>query len=75
MVKKMIWNVLLNLAIISLIFIGYQAYKAKNVLVVGLCIAFGVVVIYLKVVLTKHVRKLYGKGGQTASPAPKKKKK
>lgn len=75
MVKKMIWNVLLNLAIISLIFIGYQAYKSGNALVVGLCIAFGVVVIYLKVVLTKHVRKMYGGGNEANSSAPKKKKK
>lgn len=70
----MIWNILLNLAIISLAFIGYQAYKAGNLLVVGLCIAFGVVVIYLKVVLAKHVRKLYGEDKSTPPASTKRKK-
>lgn len=59
MAKNVIWNVLLNLAIVLLILVGYSAYVQGNALVLGLCIAFGVLVIYLKVVLMKHVRRSY----------------
>lgn len=59
MAKNVIWNVLLNLAVVLLILVGYSAYTQGNALILGLCIAFGVVVIYLKIVLMKHVRKTY----------------
>ncbi len=74
MAKKMIWNVLLNLAIILLILTGYTAYTHGNALVLGLSIAIGVLVIYLKVVLMKHVKRVYGGKNKTSAKNKKKQK-
>lgn len=56
MTKHFILNLLLNLGIIFLIFAGVAAYQSGNMLVLGLSIAISVVLIYLKVVLLKHVK-------------------
>lgn len=59
MAKNVIFNVLINVAIVFLILMGATAYKSGNALVLGACIAFLVLLIYLKVVLVKHVRRNY----------------
>lgn len=56
MKKQIILNVLLNLGIVFLIMSGVVAYKSGNMLILGLAIAIGVVLIYLKMVLLKYVR-------------------
>ncbi|GGH11523.1 sortase [Sphingobacterium alkalisoli] len=56
MKKQIILNVLLNLGIVFLIMSGIAAYKSGNMLILGLAIAIGVVLIYLKMVLLKYVR-------------------
>ncbi|TJZ62280.1 sortase [Sphingobacterium olei] len=56
MKKQIILNVLLNLGIVFLIMSGVAAYKSGNMLILGLAIAIGVVLIYLKMVLLKYVR-------------------
>ncbi len=55
MTKKMIFNVILNLAIILMIMSTVAAYRVGHVLFFGLSIALIVVFIYLKVVLLKYV--------------------
>ncbi len=55
MTKKMIFNVILNLAIILMIMSTVAAYRVGHVLFFGISIALIVVFIYLKVVLLKHV--------------------
>ncbi|WP_196939381.1 DUF6358 family protein [Sphingobacterium pedocola] len=56
MKKQIILNVLLNLGIVFLIMSGIAGYQSGNMLIVGLAIAIGVVLIYLKMVLLKYVR-------------------
>ena len=56
MKKHFFLNLLLNLGIIFLIFSGVSAYQSGHTLFLGLSIALSVVLIYLKVVLLKHVR-------------------
>lgn len=56
MKKHIILNLLLNLGIIFLIMSGVAAYKSGNMLILGLAIAISIVLIYLKVVLLKHVK-------------------
>lgn len=56
MKKHFILNLLLNLGIIFLILSGVAAYQSGNILILGLAIAISVVLIYLKVVLLKHVK-------------------
>ena len=61
MTKYFIINLLLNLAIIFLGFTAYQiftknVYDANDFLIAGLSIAFMVVMVYLKVVLTKKIK-------------------
>ncbi|MFD2743374.1 MULTISPECIES: DUF6358 family protein [Sphingobacterium] len=51
----MIFNVILNLAIILMIMSTVAAYRVGHVLFFGLSIALIVVFIYLKVVLLKYV--------------------
>lgn len=58
MLKYFILNIVLSLAIVFLIYSGFEGYKAGNMLVTGLSIAFLVVLIYLRVVLSKRVRSL-----------------
>ena len=56
MTKYFILNILLNLAIVFLAYCVFEGYKAGNMLVTGLSIAFLVVLIYLKVVLSKRIK-------------------
>lgn len=56
MKKQILFNVLLNIGIIFLILCGIAAYKSGNMLILGLAIALGVVLIYLKMALLKYVR-------------------
>ena len=56
MKKQFILNLLLNLGIIFLVISGFQAYEAGNMLFVGLALAISIVLIYLKIVLLKHVK-------------------
>ncbi len=56
MKKHFILNLLLNLGIIFLIMSGVAAYRSGNMLILGLSIAIAIVLIYLKVVLLKHVK-------------------
>lgn len=56
MTKYFILNIVLNLAIVFLAYCGFEGYKAGNMLVTGLSIAFLVVLIYLKVVLSKRIK-------------------
>lgn len=56
MTKHFILNLLLNLGIIFLILSGVAAYQSGNMLILGAAIAISVVLIYLKVVLLKHVK-------------------
>lgn len=56
MKKHFILNLLLNLGIVFLVMSGVAAYQSGNMLILGLSIAIAVVLIYLKVVLLKHVR-------------------
>lgn len=56
MKKHFFLNLLLNLGIIFLIFSGISAYQSGHTLFLGLSIAVLVVLLYLKVVLLKHVR-------------------
>lgn len=55
MTKKFILNVVLNLGIVFLILSGVSAYQSGHILFLGLSIALFVVLVYLKVVLLKHV--------------------
>jgi len=57
MKKHFILNLLLNLGIIFLVVSGLAAYQSGNMLILGLSIAIAIVLIYLKVVLLKHVKK------------------
>lgn len=56
MKKHFILNLLLNLGIIFLVMSGVAAYQSGNMLILGASIAIAVVLIYLKVVLLKHVK-------------------
>ncbi|WP_052258564.1 DUF6358 family protein [Sphingobacterium sp. T2] len=56
MKKHFILNLLLNLGIIFLVMSGVAAYRSGNMLILGVAIALSVVLIYLKVVLLKHVK-------------------
>ncbi|HMR19806.1 MAG TPA: DUF6358 family protein [Sphingobacterium sp.] len=56
MKKHFILNLLLNLGIIFLLMSGVAAYQSGNMLILGLSIAISIVLIYLKVVLLKHVK-------------------
>ncbi len=56
MKKHFILNLLLNLGIIFLIMSGIAAYQSGNMLILGLAIAISIVLVYLKVVLLKHVK-------------------
>ena len=56
MTKYFILNIVLNLAIVFLAYCAFEGYKAGNMLVTGLSIAFLVVLIYLKVVLSKRIK-------------------
>jgi len=77
MLKYLLLNIVLSLAIVFLIYSGFEGYKAGNMLVTGLSIAFLVVLIYLRVVLSKIVRSLMqekesGKKQQLATKQKKK---
>lgn len=61
MKKQFILNLLLNLGIIFLLMSGISAYQSGNMLILGAAIAISVVLIYLKVVLLKHVKSDYKK--------------
>jgi len=56
MKKYIIGNVVLNLAIVLMFYTGFEAYRVGNALIVGLAIAFSIVLIYLKVVLSKRIK-------------------
>lgn len=72
MKKHFFLNLLLNLGIIFLIFSGVAAYQSGNMLIFGLSIAISVVLIYLKVVLLKHVRTSISQKQQEKSNPPRK---
>lgn len=74
MKKQFILNLLLNLGIIFLVMSGISAYQSGNILILGLAIAISVVLIYLKVVLLKHVKSDFRKK-QEEKFAPQKKNK
>ncbi len=57
MKKQFILNLLLNLGIIFLILSGVAAYQSGNMLILGISIAIGVVLVYLKIVVLKYVKK------------------
>ncbi len=61
MKKQFILNLLLNLGIIFLLMSGISAYQSGNMLILGLAIAICIVLIYLKVVLLKHVKEDFKK--------------
>lgn len=67
MKKHFFLNLLLNLGIIFLILSGVAAYQSGNMLILGLSIAISVVLIYLKLVLLKHVRASISKKQQEKS--------
>ncbi|WP_312339950.1 DUF6358 family protein [Sphingobacterium sp.] len=77
MLKYFVLNIVLSLAIVFLVYSGFEGYKAGNMLVTGLSIAFLVVLIYLRVVLSKRVRALIQEkeSGKKQQPAVKQKKK
>jgi len=75
MKKQFVLNLLLNLGIIFLVMSGISAYQSGNMLILGIAIAVSVVLIYLKVVLLKHVKADYIKKQQEQQPASKKSKK
>lgn len=75
MKKHFILNLLLNLGIIFLIMSGVAAYQSGNMLILGASIAVSVVLIYLKVVLLKHVKSDLIKKQQEKVTMGKKKKK
>lgn len=56
MKKQFVLNLLLNLGVIFLIMSGVAAYQSGNMLILGLSIAIGVVLIYLKIVVLKYVK-------------------
>jgi len=56
MTKFFILNIVLNLAIVFMAYSGFQGYQSGNMLTAGLGIAFLVVLIYLKVVLSKKIK-------------------
>lgn len=64
MKKQFVLNLLLNLGIIFLVMSGVAAYQSGNMLILGLAIAISVVLIYLKIVLLKHVKKDFVKKQQ-----------
>ncbi|MBL1411400.1 DUF6358 family protein [Sphingobacterium faecale] len=75
MKKHFILNLLLNLGIIFLIMSGVAAYQSGNMLILGAAIAISVVLIYLKIVLLKHVKSdLVKKQQEKNSKVTKKKK-
>lgn len=61
MKKQFILNLLLNLGIIFLLMSGVSAYQSGNMLILGIAIAVSIVLIYLKVVLLKHVKEDFKK--------------
>lgn len=65
MKKQFILNLLLNLGIIFLAMSGISAYRSGNMLILGLAIALAVVLIYLKIVLLKHVNADFRKKEET----------
>lgn len=75
MKKQFILNLLLNLGIIFLVMSGISAYQSGNMLILGIAIAVSVVLIYLKVVLLKHVKMDYIKKEQEQQSTAKKSKK
>lgn len=72
MKKQFVLNLLLNLGIIFLVMSGISAYQSGNMLILGISIAVSVVLIYLKVVLLKHVKADYIKKQQEQQSAAKK---
>jgi membrane protein implicated in regulation of membrane protease activity len=75
MKKQFILNLLLNLGIIFLVMSGISAYQSGNMLILGLAIAISVVLIYLKVVLLKHVKSDFRKKQEEKFASQKKNKK
>ncbi len=75
MKKQFILNLLLNLGIIFLVMSGISAYQSGNMLILGLAIAISIVLIYLKVVLLKHVKSDFVKKQEERQSVAKKSKK
>ena len=73
MKKQFILNLLLNLGIIFLLMSGVSAYQSGNMLILGISIAVSIVLIYLKVVLIKHVKEDFKKKQQEKLNVQKKK--
>lgn len=57
MKKYFILNIVLNFALAFVVYIGYMHFQLGNQLIVGLAIAFLVVLVYLKIVLLNIVKK------------------
>lgn len=73
MKKQFFLNILINLGLVFLVVSGVSAYQVGHTLILGLSIALVVVLIYLKVVLLKHVNASY-KNKQEDKSAEKRKK-
>lgn len=73
MKKQFFLNILINLGVVFLVVSGVSAYQTGNMLVLGLSIALLVVLIYLKVVLLKHVRASYKNKAENKTKAARKK--
>lgn len=69
MTKYFILNIILNLAIAFIVYLGIVSFQAGNQLFLFLAIALLVVLIYFKVVLLKIVRR----NVETGKKQPKKK--
>lgn len=69
MTKYFILNIVLNLAIAFMVYMGIVSYQSGNHLLLFIAIALLVVLIYFKVVLLKIVRR----NVQTGKQQPKKK--
>lgn len=75
MKKQFVLNLLLNLGIIFLVMSGISAYQSGNMLILGIAIAITIVLIYLKIVLLKHVKSDFRKKQEEQKLQQKKNKK
>jgi threonine/homoserine/homoserine lactone efflux protein len=56
MAKKFIYNILLNLALIAMVFAGISSFKKEQYLVTVLAVVIFAFLFYLKIKLSKQVR-------------------
>lgn len=74
MKKYFILNVVLNFALAFIVYSGYMAFQLGNQLILGLSIAFLVLLVYFKIVLLKLVKKQQAIEMQKATKKPTNKK-